>query len=166
MKCPNCGELLPDNATTCAFCDADLTKRQVAPAEPGPHQPLVRPQTVFTQQIGGQQREAGGSAGAPSQAPVQVNVVVGQQPGPPQSQMAGAARPATGSGVLVLLLNFFFPGVGTIVAGNAARGVTQILLYYLIGVPLLLIAVGWFIMLGIWIWALVDSVTYMNRGYI
>jgi len=64
------------------------------------------------------------------------------------------------------LLNFFFPGVGTIVAGSPGRGVTQILLYFLVGVPLALIVIGWFVILAIWIWALVDAVNYMNRGYI
>ena len=167
MRCPNCGELLPDNATVCAFCNTDLMKRQVPPAETPPQAPLTGAQTVFTQQTGGaQQKDAGGAQATPSQAPVQVNVVLGQQPAQPQGTAPAAARPATASGVLVLLLNFFFPGVGTIVAGSPGRGVTQILLYFLVGVPLALIVIGWFVILAIWIWALVDAVNYMNRGYI
>ena len=60
--------------------------------------------------------------------------------------------------VLAILLNVFFPGVGTIVAGRVALGIFQIIAYG-IGVILTFTGIGAIIgipiMFVIWIWGIV-----------
>lgn len=65
--------------------------------------------------------------------------------------------------VAAILLNFFIPGVGSLVIGSVGQGVTQLILYFLgliftftligaiLGIPM---------MLGAWIWGLVTAATY------
>ncbi|MDQ3463093.1 MAG: hypothetical protein M3471_08735 [Actinomycetota bacterium] len=56
--------------------------------------------------------------------------------------------------MLALVLNIFFPGVGTLVLGKVGIGVTQILLGIL-AIPLWLVGIGFLLSLGVWIWAVV-----------
>jgi TM2 domain-containing membrane protein YozV len=68
--------------------------------------------------------------------------------------------------VVAILLNFFFPGIGTLVIGKVSTGITQLLLYFvgwfftltvigaIIGLPMSLIA---------WIWSLVTAATYEEK---
>lgn len=61
-----------------------------------------------------------------------------------------------------ILLNFFLPGVGTIVIGKAGQGVTQLCLYGL-GVLFTFTLIGAIIgiplMLAAWIWGMVTVVS-------
>lgn len=68
--------------------------------------------------------------------------------------------------IAAILLNFFFPGVGSLVIGKVGIGITQLLLYF----------VGWFftftligaiiglpMSLAAWIWGLVTAATYEEQ---
>lgn len=57
---------------------------------------------------------------------------------------------------LSLVLSFFLPGLGTIVNGQAGKGVA-IMGGYFLGVLLSIILIGIPIMMGFWIWGLVDA---------
>ena len=64
--------------------------------------------------------------------------------------------------VLALVLNFFLPGVGSIVVGRNGAGVAQLLMFI---VGLLLIAtvfLTWFgilLILAAWVWGLITAAT-------
>ena len=80
-----------------------------------------------------------------------------QQVGYPVAQVVAPKNPAVG-----VILSFFIPGLGTIVNGDTGRGVLILALYavgwvlsfFLIGIPLLI---------GAWIWGLVDGYTSAQR---
>lgn len=55
-----------------------------------------------------------------------------------------------------LVLSFFLPGLGTIVNGKAGKGVA-IMGGYFLGVLLSIVLIGIPIMMGFWIWGLVDA---------
>ncbi|WP_439588029.1 hypothetical protein [Hydrogenophaga sp.] len=59
---------------------------------------------------------------------------------------------------LSIILNVFFPGVGSLVIGKVGQGITQIILYF-IGVLFCFTLVGAIVgiplMIGVWIWGLV-----------
>ena len=67
-------------------------------------------------------------------------------------------RPASVAlAVAALAINtLVLPGLGTILLGNAAIGTLQ-LLVFLIGVPLCLLAIGVPMVLGMWVWGVVDG---------
>lgn len=62
-----------------------------------------------------------------------------------------------------ILLNFFFPGVGSLVIGQSSQGITQLILYVM-GLFLTLTLFGAIIgipmMLAAWIWGLVSAASY------
>ena len=64
---------------------------------------------------------------------------------------------------LAIILNVFFPGVGTLVAKKIWQGITQILLS-IVGWVLIITVVGAIIglpiVLGVWIWAIVSAATW------
>lgn len=70
----------------------------------------------------------------------------------------GMYPPARKSPGLSLLVSFFIPGVGSMVNGEVGKGIA-ILLLYLISWPLLFVLVGIPMMLGVWIWGMVDAYT-------
>jgi hypothetical protein len=63
---------------------------------------------------------------------------------------------------LCVLISFFVPGVGSMVAGNTTVGVI-ILLGYLVSVVLTVILIGLVGMRGLWIWGMVDAYTAAQR---
>lgn len=56
------------------------------------------------------------------------------------------------NGVLGLVLNIFFPGVGTLVIGQTTVGIIQIVLSVL-AIPLWFVLIGFPLSIGVWIWA-------------
>ena len=64
---------------------------------------------------------------------------------------------------LGIILNVFFPGVGSLVLGKVAQGIIQIVLYF-VGLLLTFTGLGAIIglplMLGIWIWGIVVAATH------
>jgi TM2 domain-containing membrane protein YozV len=79
------------------------------------------------------------------------------QAGYPVSQVVAPKNPAIG-----LLLSFFIPGLGTMVNGNVGRGIL-ILALYLVGWALSIILIGFPVLIGAWIWGLVDGYTSAQR---
>jgi TM2 domain-containing membrane protein YozV len=79
----------------------------------------------------------------------------------PQAQVAPQAvlpkNPALG-----VILSFFIPGVGSMVNGDATRGVI-ILVVYMVGWVLALFLIGIPILIGAWIWGLVDGYLSAQR---
>lgn len=61
-----------------------------------------------------------------------------------------------------IVLNFFLPGVGSLVMGKVGQGITQLLLYWL-GVLFTFTLIGAFVgipmMLAAWIWGMVTAAT-------
>lgn len=61
-----------------------------------------------------------------------------------------------------IIINFFFPGIGTLIVGKTGEGITQLVLY-IIGVILCFTVVGAIIgvpvCIAVWIWALVSAAT-------
>jgi len=64
-----------------------------------------------------------------------------------------------------ILLNFFFPGVGSLVIGKSSEGAIQLVLY-IMGLILTLTLIGAIIgvpmMLAAWIWGLVTAASYQE----
>jgi len=63
---------------------------------------------------------------------------------------------------LCVLISFFVPGVGSMVAGNTTIGVI-ILLGFIVSVVLTVILIGLVGMLGFWVWGMVDAYTAAQR---
>lgn len=81
--------------------------------------------------------------------------------GAPQGQAAPQIilpkNPALG-----VILSFFIPGLGSIVNGSTGRGVT-ILGLYVLGWILAFFIIGIPILIGVWIWGLVDGYLSAQR---
>ena len=63
---------------------------------------------------------------------------------------------------LGVILSFFIPGLGSIVNGSTGRGVI-ILCVYVVGWILTLVLIGIPILIGAWIWGLVDGYLSAQR---
>jgi len=74
-----------------------------------------------------------------------------------QNTDVAAKNPAIG-----VVLSFFIPGLGTMVNGSAGRGVL-ILALYAVGWLLSFFLIGIPILIGAWIWGLVDGYTSAQR---
>jgi TM2 domain-containing membrane protein YozV len=79
------------------------------------------------------------------------------QPGMGMQPMVAPKNPA-----LSVLLSVFIPGLGSMVNGNVGVGVT-ILVLNIMGLFLVLFLIGIPIMLGTWIWGLVDAYRSAQR---
>lgn len=74
----------------------------------------------------------------------------GQNPYGPHPQVA-PKNPG-----LALLVSFFFPGVGSMMNGDAGKGI-GILIGYLVSWFLVIVFVGLLGVLGFWVWGMVDA---------
>lgn len=70
----------------------------------------------------------------------------------------GQAHPQA---VLGLILNVFFPGVGTLVLGQVTTGVIQLALW-LVSIPLTFFIIGLPLYFGVWIWAIVVGIQALS----
>jgi TM2 domain-containing membrane protein YozV len=65
-----------------------------------------------------------------------------------------------------IIINFFLPGVGSLIIGKVGSGIAQLLLYF-VGVLFSLTVIGVIIggpmMLAAWIWGLVTAATYEEK---
>jgi TM2 domain-containing membrane protein YozV len=75
------------------------------------------------------------------------------QAGYPAQQVVAPKNPAIG-----VVLSFFIPGLGTMVNGNVGRGVL-ILALYVVGWVLSFFLIGIPLLIGAWIWGLIDGYT-------
>ena len=65
--------------------------------------------------------------------------------------------------IIGLILNIFiWPGLGTLISGNVGTGVAQMILF-LVSIPLMFVIIGIPLAIGIWIWALVSSISQIKR---
>lgn len=61
--------------------------------------------------------------------------------------------------VIAIIINIFFPGVGTLIVGKIGTGVTQIILTIIaviMNLTAVLTIIGIPLAIGVWIWALVS----------
>ena len=66
--------------------------------------------------------------------------------------------------IIGLVVNILvLPGLGTIVGGRTKTGVIQLVLF-LVGIPLMLILIGFFLMLGVWIWGIITGVQMIKEA--
>ncbi len=67
---------------------------------------------------------------------------------------------------VAIILNFFIPGVGSLVIGKTGAGIAQLAIYF-IGVFCTLSVIGALLglpmMLGAWIWGLVTAATHVDQ---
>lgn len=75
-----------------------------------------------------------------------------------QQQYGYPQQVAPRSPALGLLVSFFLPGVGSMIAGRVGKG-TGILVGYVVGWFLCVILIGFIIMPAFWIWGLVAGYT-------
>jgi TM2 domain-containing membrane protein YozV len=81
----------------------------------------------------------------------QQNMQPGGYPGAVQQPVVAPRNPA-----VALLLSFFIPGLGSMVNGRVGIG-ALILGLYILGYILILVFVGIFVVIGVWIWGMVDA---------
>ncbi len=86
---------------------------------------------------------------------------------PPQSSSASQVQASQQiilpkNPALGVILSFFIPGLGSIVNGSTSRGVI-ILVVYVVGWILTLVLIGIPIVIGAWIWGLVDGYLSAQR---
>jgi|HubBroStandDraft_2_1064218.scaffolds.fasta_scaffold152623_1 TM2 domain-containing membrane protein YozV len=131
--------------------------------------PLAEPATQYPQPPQPGQPQAGQPQAGQPQPYTQVQPYAQGQPyaqaqpygaaqaGYPAQQVVAAKNPALG-----VLLSFFIPGLGSMVNGAVGRGVL-ILALYAVGWLLSLFLVGIPLLIGAWIWGLVDGYTSAQR---
>lgn len=70
--------------------------------------------------------------------------------------------------ILAILVNIFFPGIGTMLVGKIGEGLVQFLLGFVLVIPLLIIPIiGWglaiFLGLGVRCWAILSAATTSSK---
>lgn len=112
-------------------------------------------------QPSGQYQQPGQGWQYPPQQPPHYAQQQWQQPYPQPMQVAPRS-PALG-----LIVSFFLPGVGSMMAGKTGKGI-GILIGYFVGWLLCLVLVGFLVMPAFWIWGMVaaylDAVAW-NRAH-
>lgn len=116
-------------------------------------QPQPGPQPPYLPQLPGQFPQPQAWQGPPGQW---------RQPYPPRPMLVSPKSPALG-----LVVSFFFPGVGSMIAGKAGKGI-GILIGYFIGLVLCFVLIGFIVAPAFWIWGMVagysDAVSW-NRAH-
>ena len=82
--------------------------------------------------------------------------------GAPQFQGAPQQVVLPKNPALGVILSFFIPGLGSIVNGSTSRGVI-ILIVYVVGWILAFFIIGIPVLIGAWIWGLVDGYLSAQR---
>ena len=72
-------------------------------------------------------------------------------PGQPVAMIVAPKNPA-----ISLLVSFFIPGVGSMINGDTGTGIA-ILVLYVLGLVLAFFLIGIPLLLGAWIWGLIDA---------
>lgn len=145
-------------------------QRAQQPYHPGQANEQARPAPETTSQPGSAGQPGPGEYPAPPPGPQSYQQPYGQpqphiqvqpygqpQPGYPVAQVVAPKNPAIG-----VILSFFIPGLGTMVNGNVGRGVL-ILAIYAVGWVLSFFLIGIPVLMGAWIWGLVDGYTSAQR---
>jgi len=146
--------------------DADYGAAQFRPEDGAPPAPETRaaPQDPAAPQAQGsaQYYDAPQSPAAPQYpgAPQAQGSV--QYYGAPQFQGAPQQVVLPKNPALGVILSFFIPGLGSIVNGSTSRGVI-ILIVYVVGWILAFFIIGIPVLIGAWIWGLVDGYLSAQR---
>jgi TM2 domain-containing membrane protein YozV len=121
--------------------------------------PLAEPATQYPQaeQYGQRQPYTQVQPYTQAQPYAQAQPYGAPQAGYPAQQAVAAKNPALG-----VILSFFIPGLGSMVNGAVGRGVL-ILALYAVGWVLSLFLIGIPLLIGAWIWGLVDGYTSAQR---
>lgn len=82
---------------------------------------------------------------------------------PKKKRKRVSKKPTQSLGIIVLILNVFLPGIGTIAAGRVSEGLMQFILY-VIGAFLSFFVIGIPIVIIVWIWALVTSIEVIRAS--
>jgi len=64
--------------------------------------------------------------------------------------------------VIGIIVNIFFPGIGTLIVGKVGQGIAQILLFVLgviLNFTVILSIIGIPLCFGIWVWSIVSAAT-------
>ena len=64
---------------------------------------------------------------------------------------------SSGLAIVCLILNLILPGLGTIIGKRTVEGIIQLVLY-VISIPLCFVVIGFPLAIGVWIWAVIDSI--------
>lgn len=67
---------------------------------------------------------------------------------------------------VAIILNFFIPGVGSLVIGKTGAGIAQLIIYFVglfFTLTLIGVIIGAPMMLGAWIWGLVTAATHVDQ---
>lgn len=92
------------------------------------------------------------------------------RPRPARVKIAVPSRRNTSSqnrNILGLLLNFFFPGVGTLVSQKTRNGILQLVMIavaFACVLTIIAFPLGVLLYLGAWVWAMVDSIKLIARS--
>ncbi len=64
--------------------------------------------------------------------------------------------------VIGIIVNIFFPGIGTLIVGKVGQGIAQILLFVfgvILNFTVILSIIGIPLCFGIWVWGIVSAAT-------
>ncbi|MBA4761906.1 hypothetical protein [Sphingomonas sp.] len=67
---------------------------------------------------------------------------------------------------VAIILNFFIPGVGSLVIGKTGAGIAQLIIYFVglaFAITVIGVIIGGPMMLGAWIWGLVTAATHVDE---
>lgn len=65
--------------------------------------------------------------------------------------------------IVGLIVNLFFPGIGTIIAKKTAVGIAQLIIA-IIAIPLCFLLIGIPLLIIVWLWAVVGSIIDVARA--
>ena len=65
--------------------------------------------------------------------------------------------------IVALIVNWFIPGLGSIIGGETKIGAIQ-LIAWVVSIPLMFFVIGYFTALAVWIWALVTSIKLIKEA--
>ena len=73
------------------------------------------------------------------------------------------ARVDESTALVGLLVNLLLPGVGSLIAGKRTEGVVQLTMLA-VGLPLCIVVIGFPLLFGAWVWALVTGIEAVNQA--
>jgi TM2 domain-containing membrane protein YozV len=80
----------------------------------------------------------------------------------PYGMAPGQQAVAPKNPAISLLISFFIPGLGSLINGNTQTGVI-ILALWVVGIVLTFFIIGFFVVLGAWIWGMIDAYQSAQR---
>ena len=140
MFCSNCGKQNSDNAKFCASCGTPFTDTPGPQYTPQPPQPQYAPPPQYA-------------------APPAQQTIINMAPPPVSPGMPAAMSVSPKSKMTAALLAFFLGSLGIhrFYAGKIGTGIVLLLLT-IIGYVTLFVVVGYFLLVAVGIWVLIDFI--------